>query len=183
MARKEVITKNELFRCGFELARREGITEVTARKLAAKAGCSTQPIFRIYRNMDDLLEQIMDHAVLFYEQFYENYQKSGSDVPFLDLGLSYIGFARQEKKLFQMMFLKEDRKERSLYEMINGRNGHVMLEINKAKSDGCLHAEDLFMKMWIFIHGIACMVITGDYDLADQETETLLTNAYHSMKE
>ena len=26
------------------------------------------------------------------------------------------------------------------------------------------------MKMWIFIHGCACMVLTGDYDLTEEET-------------
>ena len=32
----------------------------------------------------------------------------------------------------------------------------------------------LFMKMWIFIHGCACMVLTGDYDLTKEETLDLL---------
>ena len=38
----------------FALARAEGIENVTARKLAAQIGCSTQPIFRVYANMGEL---------------------------------------------------------------------------------------------------------------------------------
>ena len=34
------------------------------------------------------------------------------------------------------------------------------------------------MKMWIFIHGSACMSITGDYDLDMEETKQLLRTVY-----
>ena len=54
MARKEKIHKDFLVDTAFILAKQEGFENVTARKLAAKAGCSTQPIFRLYENMDDL---------------------------------------------------------------------------------------------------------------------------------
>jgi hypothetical protein len=81
-----------------------------------------------------------------------------------------------------MMFLKQERNGRSLYELINGKNGNVMKEISRAKEDGCSNPEDIFMKMWIFIHGAACMSITGDYDLGEKETVTLLRGAYQSFK-
>ena len=51
MARKETITKNDILNAAFEMARTEGVGQVSARTLAAKAGCSTQPIFRVYKNM------------------------------------------------------------------------------------------------------------------------------------
>ena len=56
MARKETITKDYLFETAFQMLREEGIENITARKLAAKAGCSTQPIFRLYSNMEELWE-------------------------------------------------------------------------------------------------------------------------------
>lgn len=54
MARKISITKEMLINSAFEMAKEEGLKEVTARKLAAKAGCSTQPIFRVYSSMDEM---------------------------------------------------------------------------------------------------------------------------------
>ena len=54
MARKETITKNDILNAAFEMARTEGVGQVSARTLAAKAGCSTQPIFRVYKNMEEL---------------------------------------------------------------------------------------------------------------------------------
>ena len=47
MARKETITKEDIIQAAFEILQEEGIEQVTARKLAAKANCSTQPIFRV----------------------------------------------------------------------------------------------------------------------------------------
>ncbi len=37
------------------------------------------------------------------------------------------------------------------------------------------------MKLWIFIHGAACMSLTGDYDLKEDETLRLLEEAYRSF--
>ena len=51
-------------------------------------------------------------------------------------------------------------------------------EITLAKEAGCANPSDLFMKMWIYIHGAACMSLTGDYDLTDRETLMLLEDFY-----
>ncbi|MBQ3792742.1 MAG: TetR/AcrR family transcriptional regulator [Lachnospiraceae bacterium] len=182
MPRKEVITKNEILRCAFELAREEGIAEVTARKLANKVGCSTQPIFRAYHNMDEVLGDVMDHSIRFFERFYAEYPRETAEVPFLNLGMAYIGFAKEEKNLFHMMFLREGHGGRSLYELINGVGGNVMREIQLAKSLGCPDPEGLFMKMWIFIHGAASMTITGDYDLNRDDTRKMIQEVYASFK-
>lgn len=181
MPRKESITKQDILQAAFEMAKQEGIQEVTARKLAAKAGCSTQPIFRVYKNMDELYEDVIDLAIAHFEAFYDASPK-GNDEPFVNLGLAYIHFASAEKHLFQMLFLGDKRGGRSLYELLNGKNGNVVTEIRKASEKGAESPEELFMKMWIFIHGAASMTITGDYDLGQEETVKLLIEAYHSFE-
>ena len=62
MARKEQITKEKILETAFDLAREEGIDSVTARKLATRIGCSTQPIFRVYSNMNELYTDIYQKA-------------------------------------------------------------------------------------------------------------------------
>lgn len=181
MPRKETITKKEISAAAFKMARSEGLREVTARKLAGVVGCSTQPIFRLYKNMEEVQEDVLEQAIVFFEEFYDNYPKSQA-VPFVNLGLAYISFAQKESRLFQAMFLNEDRKGRSLYELLNGTHGNVLREISKAKSEGCEDPQGLFMKMWIFIHGAACMAITGDYDLGITETVGQLVGAYRAFK-
>ena len=68
-----------------------------------------------------------------------------------------------------------------MYELLNGANGNVVSEINLAKAAGCPDPGDLFMKMWIFIHGAACMTLTGDYDLSEVQTLALLERSYEAF--
>ncbi|MBO5030392.1 MAG: TetR/AcrR family transcriptional regulator [Lachnospiraceae bacterium] len=179
MARKELITKDKILETAFALARAEGIGNVTARKLAAQIGCSTQPIFRVYANMNELCAEIYQKAVDSFGDYYENY-KSEVQTPFIHLGLAYINYAKEERKLFQLLFQSENRGDRGLFELLNGKSGAVSKEINKAAAAGCQNPSGLFTKMWMFIHGCACMVLTGDYDLTEEETVDLLEDIYKS---
>lgn len=179
MARKESISKQMILDTAFALAREEGMANITARKLAEKAGCSTQPIFRTYQNMDELLNEVYEKAADFFQDYYSLYPRLGK-TPFSDLGMAYIAFAREEKQLFRMLFMPENRKK-GLYELLNGKTENVKSEIQSAGANGCPDPGTLFMKMWIFIHGAASMSLTGDYDLSDQETRKMLEEVYYSF--
>lgn len=180
MARKELITKQMILDKSFEMVKEEGFDNLTARKVAAAVGCSTQPIFRVYKNMDELQHEVYSKAI---EYFLDYYRKSDrhSNVPFANLGLAYIAFAREEKNYFKLLFVNGIEGGKSMYELLNGDEGNVVKEINHARSLGCSDPGDMFMRMWIFIHGSACMTLTGDYDLTDEETVSLLEKSYESF--
>ncbi len=177
MARKETITIEMILETAFAMTREEGFANVTARKVAAKAGCSTQPIFRVYKNMDELWDAVYEKAASFFQDYYSLYPRMGK-TPFSNLGMAYIAFAREEKHLFELLFVDDGRRKKSMYELLNGADGNVVYEINLAKAAGCQDPGGLFMKMWIFIHGAACMTLTGDYDLTDVQTMELLSDSY-----
>lgn len=181
MARKIKITKEYLIDTAFQMTREEGLNSVTARKLAAKADCSTQPIFRLYKSMEELYHDVFQKTLNYFFTFYNEYPKAEKEA-FVDLGLAYIKFAQEEKELFRLLFVPEKSFGKSTYEILNGEHGVVVSEIEKAKSDGCKNASELFMKIWIFIHGSACMAITGDYDLTEAESKQLLKDTYQSFK-
>lgn len=181
MARKESITIEKILETAFEMAREEGVEAVTARKLAAKAGCSTQPIFRVYKNMEELEAELFEKAVDFFQEFYREYEKTYA-IPFMNLGMAYIAFALKEKNLFKLLFLQNEKRSKSFYEILNGKEGFVMQEINRAKEDGCAKPSEMFMKIWMLIHGAGCMAITGDYDLEEAETVSMLQSAYQAFK-
>lgn len=179
MARKETTTRADIVKAAFELTKEEGHGMLTARRLAGKIGCSTQPIFRVYKNMDELYSQVYDEVIQYFSEFYKSFPKM-DDTPFINLGLAYIKFAQVEPHLFEVLFLSKNRYGKSLYELLNGREGSLVKEINKAKIAGAQNPSELFMKMWIFIHGAACMVVTGDYDLEEAETMDLLKASYQA---
>lgn len=180
MARKETITKMDILNAAFEMASEEGFEHVTARTLAAKAGCSTQPIFRIYKNMEELGKDLFEQVVAYFGAYYENFPRKNA-TPFVNLGLCYIKFAQDNSNLFRLLFAAENRHGKSLYDILNGTNGAVVKEINNAGGHGCTNPGAMFMKMWILIHGAASMSLTGDYDLNEDETIALLEESYQAF--
>lgn len=180
MARKETISKEDIRSSAFKMAREQGIAEVTARKLAAYTGCSTQPIFRNYANMEECINDVYEDTLVYFDKFYENFEKS-SRIPFVNLGMAYISFAEKEPHLFSYLFMTTNTHNMNLYSILNGRTNAVMKEMNSAKSDGARYPEQIFMKMWMLIHGAACMTITGDYDLTSIQTRLQLEDAYKAF--
>ena len=176
MARKESVTKQMIIDGAFELLKNEGAEAVTARKLAAHIGCSTQPIFRVYKNMDELLGELFEKARDYYEDFC-NGNHNTYDTPFVSLGINYIRFAKQEQNIFKLLFLSGN-KDHTLYELINGNeNAFVMKEIKKIPNLNMDNVELIFTKVFIFMHGMAGMTITGEFDLTDKEAEDMLKDA------
>lgn len=180
MARTIRITTESIIDGAFEIARNEGLSEVTARRVASHLDCSTQPIFRTFSGMNELLEKVYEKALNFYGDFYSLYPRLGS-TPFSNLGMAYIAFAKQERNLFNLLFVENLDFKKGMYEVLNQDRGYVVNEMSLAAASGCPDAEGLFMKMWIFIHGAACMSLSGEYDLSDSDTLTLLEQTYDSF--
>ncbi len=180
MARRETITIQNILDTAFTMTREEGFSNVTARKVASKAGCSTQPIFRVYKNMEELWDAVYERCLSFFNDYCSLYPRI-SKTPFVNLGMAYIAFAREEGHLFELLFVTRDSRKKGMYEVLNGTEGNVMYEMDLAKSMGYSEPGTLFTKMWIFVHGIASMTLNGDYDLTDKETMELLEETYESF--
>ena len=59
MAPKQIITKEIILEAAFKITREMGFENVNARSLAKALGCSTQPIYSRYTNMDELKKKSM----------------------------------------------------------------------------------------------------------------------------
>lgn len=181
MSRKATITQKDIVSAAFRITRKEGFDKITSRGLAAAAGCSTQPIFRIYENMDALKKDVYEKAANFYDEYYRECAKT-HDTPFVDLGMAYINFAKKNPHLFRLLFLSEHAEGgKSMYDLVNGENEAVSREVRRAREQGVDNPDFLFMQMWIFIHGAACMAVTGDNDLNDEDSLDMLESCYRAF--
>lgn len=97
MARKKMILKEDILKTAYELALDESFKSLTARNIAKKMNCSTQPIYLEFANMDELkdaviveMEQQMYHTVL---------PKESTDNPLIEACMNYILFAKKEKQM------------------------------------------------------------------------------------
>ena len=87
MPRTITITRENLIEAAVSLLKREGMNALTARKLAKEAGCSTQPIFRAYQNMEELYGDVFGVCAELFNEHCASYV-SDSTVPFVNLGLA-----------------------------------------------------------------------------------------------
>lgn len=182
MARKQSITKEMLQEAAFSLAKTEGIESVTARRVAQAAGCSTQPIFRAYENMEELQAEVIKMAGDFFCGYYDNAPKK-SDKPFVDLAMAYINFSIEYEKLFALLFVSHYKKDISTYEFINGgEKMFVLKELKRMNDVPAKKAGEVFSNLWIFVHGMATMVLNGDYDLTEDECRENIADIIEKLK-
>ena len=181
MPRKQSISRQQILDTAFEITRQEGVDSLTARRIAQKAECSTQPIFREYQSMEEVCVDVYEKSADFFEDFYEFYPKLGKN-PYVNLGMAYIAFAKSEKNLFRFLFLSKW-KHKTMLELMDGKNENVSAEINRAIQEGYEDAEGLFTEMWMFVHGAACMALTDDYHFSDVQLLALLERTYGAFAE
>ncbi|MBR6329521.1 MAG: TetR/AcrR family transcriptional regulator [Lachnospiraceae bacterium] len=182
MARKQSITKEVIQEAALSLARQEGLEAVTARRVAAQANCSTQPIFRAYENMADLQDDVIRLAGEFFADYYEKAPKD-SAIPFVDLGITYIRFATEHENLFRILFVSHYKKHASTYEFINGgEKMYVLKELKKVEGVPAQKAGMIFSSIWTFVNGMACMSLNGDLDMDETEIREELGRIYEALR-
>lgn len=99
-----VITEEKILKAAFEIVRVQGLEYLTARNIAQKLNCSTQPVYRIYDNMDEVKDRVYGMAVsLMRDQIFSHQDDQNS--PALNMAIGFLHFAKQERYIFQFVYL------------------------------------------------------------------------------
>ena len=176
------IKKEDLIKGSIKIIRNKGIEELSARNLAKICECSTQPIFRLFKNMDDLKNTVYNDVYELQNKFLENGVEH--QVPFIGIGLSYIEFARKEKNLFKFLFMSSNSKYNNILDMAENEQGQNYTELIE-KSTGLSHksSKQIFINTWLIIHGIASMISTTNCELSKDEIETIIFDAFKGYRQ
>ena len=83
--------------------------EITARALAEKIGCSTQPIFSQFADMEKLKAAVYENATKIYDKYV--YEASRDMPKYKSTGYGYVQFAREKPNLFKLLFMGKTREE------------------------------------------------------------------------
>ena len=181
MPPKTIISKNNVLSASLELIKDEGVEKLNARNIAKRLKCSTNPLFRIYKNMEELKKDVYLEAVKYYEKylFSRTFENTSS---FLQMGLNYIYFAKEEKELFKFIFLSDNIELDSFHsiaDMID--NPEIICEIVKVTGLDDYSSKELFSNVWLLTHGIACTIATNQYPFNDNEIRNILANSYKGL--
>lgn len=177
---KQKITKDMILNAAFTLLRAQGHEALNARSIAAQAGCSVQPIYSCYSNMQELMQELF----LYTQQYLTSYVEKNADKRcfFESIGRCHIGFARDEKNLFCFLFLSKYMQADSL-EGIYRKCGRqdVTEDIIQTLAVSEDDARKLYLHMMLYTHGIASMIATGAADIPNGEINKLSDSAFHAF--
>ena len=180
MPPKVKITKEDIVLAGLEIVRRDGEAGLNARSIAAVLGCSTQPVFSNYDSMDELRMAVLGGAEGIYARYVQEEIASGKYTDYKASGMAYIRFAKEEKNLFRMLYMRHRTYEQTLNE------AHLFDQMEEIVQDTTGLEKDrarLFhLEMWAFVHGIAAMMATGYLELDMDLVCDMITDAYQGLK-
>lgn len=173
------IQKEDIINCALALLKNESIEQINARRIAKELGCSVQPIFYNFENMDDLKKVLFQQI---YE-IYQNYMFEGSQVknPYKGMGLAYIRFARDYPNFFKMIFMGRTEFSPKTLIMNDNKGNDVIQKGMELTGFSFEEQKEFHVKVWIFTHGLATLVATGTIQINDYEIDQLLESAVREM--
>ena len=109
MSATKKITKDMIVDAALEIFRAEGFDAVTSRRVAFKLGCSTQPIYFEYKNMDELKNDIVKKVVGQLNEIFSSVSNEGKEEPdefvYRSFGLSFLKFVQADPFVFRQIYI------------------------------------------------------------------------------
>lgn len=172
-------TREEIIQAALDLTAEKGVGALTARGLAQRLGSSAKPIFGLFANMEEVQQEVVKAANLRYQEYLRQDMSAGRYPPYKASGMAYIRFAREQKELFKLLFMRDRTHE----EKAAGEELEALLSLIR-QSMG-LSREEAYrfhMEMWIYVHGIATMIATAYLEWDMDFISAALTDAYQGLR-
>lgn len=180
MPRKLMFTREEVIATALDLVREQGMAAVTARGLGERLGSSSKPIFSLFENMEEVWGAVMNAANRLYQSYLQEDMAKGKYPPYKASGMAYIRFAKEERELFKLLFMRDrsnEKKEENKEEI-----QPLIRLIRQNLGIGEAEAYLFHLEMWVYVHGIATMVATAYLDWDDEFISKTITDAYQGLK-
>ena len=104
--------------------------------------------------------------------------------PFKGVGTQYILFSVNESKLFQLLFMTEQKQIPDLsgvLPLIDESYEQILLSIQDDYKICMSSAKKLYHHLWIYTHGIASLCATKMCRFTDEEISTMITEVCLSI--
>jgi len=179
LPKQMIFTKEVVLNTTYELVKNEGMESVNARRIAKELHSSVHPIFRHFKDMEELKAAV-------YEKIYSKYQEymlSGEheERAYKKMGLSYIKFAKDYPEFFKIIFMQKTNLNAENFMMADSTGDAVIKAGQKLTNLSFEEQKQFHKKVWIFTHGIACLVATKTIEITDEEISELLENTVLEM--
>ncbi len=179
MPPKIKITKEEIISTALELLRREGEGSLNARNIASELKCSTQPIFSNFETMEELQGAVVAAAYELYLGFLQRESESGTYPKYKAFGRGYIRFAKEERELFKLLFMRDRTGEDLSPSPDFEQSVQMIMDANGVSEEV---AWLMHFEMWACVHGIGTMIATSFLEFEEELISKMLSDVYQGIR-
>ena len=182
MPPKARFTKEQITQAALGVVCGKGLQALTAKELGAALGTSTTPIFTVFNSMQEVQNAVKDAAMERFEEY--AHRAAGAEPALKQMGMQMILFAKEEPKLYQLLFMSAVSEAKTFDDMY-GHLGSVADEclqlIEKEYGLRESDAKMLFEHIWIHTFGIGALCATGMCDFSYEQINEMLAQDFTAM--
>lgn len=182
MPPKPKFTRDEIVQTALEVVSRKGVEALTAKELGDALGTSARPIFTVFSSMKQVQDAVREAAMRRFESFAE--QKLPDMPLFKQVGMQMVLFGVREPKLYQLLFMQENRNAVS-FDDVFGELGPTaetcirLIQEKYAMSEA--DARLLFENVWIYTFGVGALCATRMCQFSEEKLGQMLSTEFQAM--
>ena len=172
------VSREEIVDAALDVLRDGGFSAVNARSVARMLGCSTQPIYFSFQNMDELKAALTERAVQLHERRVRDSLRAhhGNDSRYSSYGMGFVKFAAEEKQLFRWLYLEGNQPH---------QDDVLLPEVIDAITEELGYTEDVARRfhqdMIYFTYGLAILANTGHLPLTETELREAFRREFRAL--
>lgn len=182
MPPKPKFTREEIVQTALELVSQKGVEALTAKELGDALGTSARPIFTVFNSMKEVHVEVRAAAMQRFESFAA--QKLPGMPLLKQVGMQMVLFGAKEPKLYQLLFMQENRNAVSFDDVFGelGSTAETCIEMIRKEYDmGEEEAKLLFENVWIYTFGVGALCATRVCQFSETKLGQMLSAEFQAM--
>ena len=176
MPPKAKYKREEIVDVAFDYVRQHGWTDLSARNLAVLLDSTTGLVYAHFKSMKELAEEVVRKSL---DLIYEYMIQVRTGDPWVDQGVGYLLFAKNEKYLFRMMYEEEHAPLRQKHDdRVWKKMGRDLSDYPGFKGLPEEITDRIRRGRMLMVHGMSCLVNVRTTRIgADEELINFVKNS------
>lgn len=180
MANPILIDKKIIINTALLMVKKNGWESLNARSLAKELGLSTKPLYRIYKSMDEIKDDLYEAIYKIYDEFVN--KRVDNKNALVTLCVAYVEFAKENKNLFKCIFLSHNLNWKTIDEVLDEKwNQSTIINLVNKHGYNFEDAKTLFMHVWLYANGLATLIATNEITIDDKDIIKRLVKVYKEL--
>ena len=165
-------TKEKITEAVIELIRKDGSESLTSRSIGKKLGCSVSPLFREYKNMEEIHADARKAAEKVFSDYLAdsvNYEPA-----FKEFGIRLLRFSKEEPNLFHYLFLEKGGSSEIAHKIALECLKQTCASFNLTAEQ----SEQIFDQEWTFACGLAMLCNRNPEEYPDERISRMLSTQF-----